>query len=325
MKRSRLHADGSATFFYAGEDAGSVRVTGSFCGWSREGAPMRRTRDGWEAEVAAIPGDEVAYKLIKDGQWIADPANLVTAPDGLGGFNSVLARGRGAVHHLGFASPALGQSRRYTIYLPPSHDTSDRRFPVLYLLHGLLDWERTWLERGRLAAVMDEGVRSGELRELIVVMPYENGDLQRGDGRASDYLARDVIGHVDYEFQTRSDARHRALDGLSTGGFTSLALAAERPEVWTSIGGMSGSYDERSFAAVRRGADTMRGAGQRHLFSCGLGEPHIGTCRAVRDELSRLGVPADWIDCPGGHDWGVWSTLLAAHLRFHSANLGGDR
>ncbi len=322
MKRSRVHADGRATFFHPRADAGSVRVTGSFCGWSREGAELRRTAEGWETDVPAPGGEDIAYKIIEDGVWITDPINLVTAPDGFGSFNSVLARGSGmgAVHHLAFATPALGETRRYTIYLPPSHDRSERRFSVLYLLHGLLDWERTWLERGRLASVMDEGIRRGELGEMIVVMPYENGALQRGDGRAADYVARDLVGHVDYEFQTSSAARHRGLDGLSTGGFTSLALAAERPGVWASIGGMSGSYDERSFAAIRRSADAMRAAGQRHLFSCGLGEPHVETCRAARDELARLGVSADWTDCPGGHDWPVWSTLLGAHLRFHAAS-----
>jgi enterochelin esterase-like enzyme len=310
MNHSTLLPGGRATFFFSDPGAGSVAVTGSFCGW---GAPasLARLPHGFEVTVDVPPGD-VTYKLVVDDQWVTDPTNLDTSPDGLGGVNSLL-RGDGAgVRHLSFHSPALSERRGYVLVLPPGYATYPDRAPLLVLLHGALDWERTWLERGGLSP-------SSLPRGPIVVCPKEAGGLYRGDSRIVDFLARDLVGHLDVELRTIADPRARALDGLSTGGFTSLVVGLERPDVFGGIGSMSGSFDERAFVAARDRAERARAHGQRLLLSCGLGEPHLGACRAMFDELRRLGVDATWADTHGPHDWPTWRALLATHLRFHAA------
>ncbi|MBL8715517.1 MAG: hypothetical protein JNL79_05950 [Myxococcales bacterium] len=216
---------------------------------------------------------------------------------------------KGTLLHRDFHSPALGERRGYVVYLPAGH-VAGRRFSTLYLLHGALDWERTWVEKGDLCDAVE---RSG--RELIVVMPAENGALLRGDTRVADYLARDLVGHVDFEYPTLADRRHRALDGLSTGGFTSLVVGAWRPNVFASIGSMSGSHDARSFEAVRACAGDMRD--QRYLVSYGHGEPNVDTVRALHRVLGEHGVESALADAPGGHDWPLWRAILPAHLAFH--------
>lgn len=313
MQFSHVRADGTARLYVRAPSAREVHVTGSFVGWQTPGRPMHRSSDGWVLEHPVGQGDH-QYKFVIDGRWTPDPVNLLRA----NGDNSVLSSSRGAVHHLEFDSPALGERRGYVVYLPPGH-TSGRRFPTLYLLHGVLDWERTWVEKGAIGDTLDRLRREGSIGEMIVVMPYENGGLHRSDDRVADYLARDVVGHVDFEFPTLADARHRALDGLSTGGFTSTLLAAWRPETFRSIGSMSGSHDRRSFEAILACAPRMRE--QRHLVSAGHGEPHLETCRAIHRALAAQGVDSTWTDAPGDHDWPLWRALLARHLSFHWSNV----
>ena len=321
MLFSHVRADGRALFHYP-HQAHSVRVTGSFSGWSAEGHALDRTAYGFVGEVGPVPHGDVEYKLIVDGRWVADPQNLSRRPDGFGGEKSVIHRGggQGSVHHLDLHSAALGDKRGYVVYLPPGH-AEGRRSPVLYLLHGALDWERTWVDKGDLTGAMDHLRHEGSVGEMIVVMPRDNGELFHGDGRYVDYLTRDLVGHIDHEFPTLADARHRAIDGLSTGGFTSIVLGAWRTPLFRSVGSMSGCHDHRSFEAIRDHAHLMRGVGQRYRISWGNGEPHLGTCRAVAEDLARAGVHAEQSEGHGGHDWPLWRGALAGHLRFHWNNI----
>ena len=315
MLFSHARDDGSLAFHYPDAAAHEVRVTGSFCGWEVPGQALERVEGGWRGEVGPVPRGEIEYKFVVDGRWLADPLNLLVGRDG----NSLLhtGRGRGAAYHLRFHAPALGESRAYALYLPPGYATDGRRFPVLYLLHGALDWERTWIERGRLAEVMDR-LRAEELiGDMVVVMPNDNGALFADDGRIVDYLARDVVGHVDFEYRTLAQPQHRAIDGLSTGGYTSLMLGAWRPTTFRSIGCMSGCFDQRSFEAIASAAPAMRAAEQRYLLSCGLGEPHLDTNRAAAHALREVGVPVSWQELPGEHDWHLWRESLVRHVRFH--------
>lgn len=306
MHFSHLGSDGTARFHLHAPDAREVRVAASFLGW--DSRAMNRTEHGWFLDLHAGPGEH-EYKLVIDGRWGPDPKNLRRGRDD----NSLLSSERGSITHLEFHSPSLGERRGYVVHLPPGHD-SGRRFPTLYLLHGALDWERTWMEKGGLAETLDR------LRhELIVVMPNENGGMFRNEMRVADYLSRDLVGHVDFEFPTLTESRHRALDGLSTGGFTSIILGAWRPNVFGSIGSMSGCHDARTFEAISACASQLRG--QRYLVSAGHGEPHIGTCHGVHDALRHHGIDSSWTDAPGIHDWPLWREMLPRHLGFHATNL----
>ncbi|MCS6898312.1 MAG: alpha/beta hydrolase-fold protein, partial [Polyangiaceae bacterium] len=254
---THIQNNGRIFFFFPGESSRSVSVTGSFCGWKIPGVGLQRVPGGWSAEVGPVSEGPVAYKFLVDGRWTADPVNITREGDHDESNSLLPGRGRGTTLHLRFWSPALREERRYTLYLPPSYGTQGRRFPTLYLLHGLLDWERTWLDKGALAPTLDRMIHQGMVGEMIVVMPYENGLLHRGDTRIADYLARDLVGHIDHEFATLPEQSARALDGLSTGGFTSLIVGAWRPMVFRSVGSMSGSHDNRTFSTIRSCSGAM--------------------------------------------------------------------
>jgi enterochelin esterase family protein len=326
---SHVRDDGRADFFYPGHEPHDVRVTGSFCDWRPHGVPLQRTEHGFRGESSPVPGGDLTYKFVVDGRWVNDPINLARRGDGNGGENSLLHHGdspaaRGSIHHLRFHSPAVAETRGYVVYLPPGYARSDRRFPTLYLLHGALDWERTWIDKGDLATTMDRLRSEGAIGDLIVVMPRDNGELFRGDGRFGDYLAKDVVGHIDYEFRTLAEPGKRALDGLSTGGFTSIVLGAGRGETWRSIGSMSGCHDRRTFELVQQRGRAMRDHGQRYRISCGTEEPHLHTCRAVAEAIDRAGVSAEYAETHGTHDWPLWQRALAGHVRFHWSNLASN-
>jgi S-formylglutathione hydrolase FrmB len=163
-------------------------------------------------------------------------------------------------------SYALGTYKNAVIYLPPSYDGSRTRFPVAYYLHGLTGNETNWVKAGRLDVTMDSLVAGG-MREMIVVMP--DGDdgwwltsnslpdvpacrraLPAYAGEADsycvpwphydDFIAYDLVRFVDGKYRTRADRAHRALAGLSMGGFGAMMLALQYPGTFGAAASHSG-------------------------------------------------------------------------------------
>jgi S-formylglutathione hydrolase FrmB len=172
--------------------------------------------------------------------------------------------GAGTVATRTFHSAALGVDKSYRVYLPAGYAESDRRYPVVYLLHGITGDESNWVEHGDLAGAADR------LRlQAIVVMPdgdagfYANSaapaDYEKcmgGDSpfeeespRAStcvrkasyeDYIVRDLIAEVDARYRTVAERRGRAITGLSMGGFGALSLAMRHRDLFSSAASHSG-------------------------------------------------------------------------------------
>ncbi len=174
---------------------------------------------------------------------------------------------RGEVREHRVWTPSLGVVKQYRVYLPPSYARdSVRRFPVAYYLHGLWGSEADWTTSGRLDYAMDSLVAAG-MPEFIVVMP--DGD----DGwyttwntlpnvaacrataparesaetycvswpRYDDYIARDLVQHVDSTWRTIPDRAHRGIAGLSMGGYGAVTLAITYPDVFAAAASHSGA------------------------------------------------------------------------------------
>ena len=180
---------------------------------------------------------------------------------------STLLLSHGTVRTDSLWSSALGVSKHYLVYLPPSYaaDTS-RRYPVAYYLHGYSGDETNWVKLGHLDATMDSLIAAGG-PEFIVVMPDgddswyttwnsmgDYGACKRDTTRKEpastfcvpwphydDYVARDLVHHVDSAYRTMPDRQHRAIAGLSMGGFGAVDLALEYPEVWSAAASHSGT------------------------------------------------------------------------------------
>ena len=185
----------------------------------------------------------------------------------LAGVALLLAPPRGAVRVERFFSPALGVEKHYVVYLPPSYATAPaRRYPVAFYLHGLTGNEADWVSLASIDVVADSLIAGGS-PEMIVVMPdgddgwYTNWEeapqpygaclvdtlLNRAapalcvvQARYEDYIARDLVRHVDSTYRTLGDRRHRGIVGLSMGGFGAVTVALEHPDVFSAAASHSG-------------------------------------------------------------------------------------
>ena len=137
------------------------------------------------------------------------------------------------------------------IYLPPGYDASPtKRYPTLYLLHGFIGTNQGWITDGNqgmnLRPVVDEMIRRGKTRELIVVMPngwnaykgafYSNSSV---NGNWEDYIYRDVVQYVDTNYRTINKVESRGIAGHSMGGYGAMTLAMRHPDVFSVVYSLS--------------------------------------------------------------------------------------
>lgn len=236
------------------------------------------------------------------------------------------------------------------VYLPPSyHDptASDRRYPVVFLLHGWPGGDGNWSGQGRCADLLDSMSAQGEIPEMIAVMPNGNGVgtlgrslwLNSADGksRMEDFVANDLVAWTDSMFRTRADAADRVVIGLSDGGTGAFNLLIRHPERFGGAGSLSGRFRlekgmginpalagsgdaARAFlnsnspaSQVESHADQLR---KQHLyFSCGAGDENLDDNREFHALLTRLHIPHRYEEFKGGHGWGYWRNHLRESLK----------
>lgn len=157
-----------------------------------------------------------------------------------------------------FFSPAVNRQMKFDIVLPADYSTSDKRYPVIYLLHGFMQNYTVW---GRNLAA---AYYARELGDLIVVMPdagnswyvnwAQNNNSQLNNWE--DHLIKDLIPYVDAEFRTESVRAGRSIAGLSMGGYGAFMLALRHPDLFVSMASTSGAlaHGRNRAAAIAAGA-----------------------------------------------------------------------
>lgn len=144
---------------------------------------------------------------------------------------------------LKFESELLGHSMNYSLYLPPDYQSNDRRYPVVYLLHGFTDDDTGWIQYGEAPRIADEAIAKGDIPPMIIVMPdggvtwYTNDYL--GKERWQDMFIKEFIPFIDSTYQTRTDKEFRGIGGLSMGGYGALHIALRNPNLFTASVGFS--------------------------------------------------------------------------------------
>jgi S-formylglutathione hydrolase FrmB len=127
--------------------------------------------------------------------------------------------------------------------LPPDYETSQRSYPVVYLLHGYSDNETAWIHFGQVNMTADHAIASREIPPMIIVMPdagvsfYINA--ADGSNPFEDIMIKEFIPFIDRTYRTRANREGRALSGLSMGGYGSLVLALRNPEMFSSVAAFS--------------------------------------------------------------------------------------
>jgi len=138
---------------------------------------------------------------------------------------------------LSMQSEILNMERNYAVYLPPDYETSQRSYPVLYLLHGGGDDQTGWVQFGEVLRITDEAIKNGKATAMIIVMPDANtgkrgysNDLS-GEWLYEDFFFDELMPYVEKTYRIKGQKRYRAIAGLSMGGGGTYWYALHRPDL----------------------------------------------------------------------------------------------
>jgi S-formylglutathione hydrolase FrmB len=147
--------------------------------------------------------------------------------------------------NLKMESKILGQERSYAVYLPSDYDTSNRSYPVLYLLHGLGDDQTGWIKLGDVQRITDESINSGISSPMIIVMPDAGSGIvgyinqPNRDWLYEDFFFEELLPHVESKYRIKKGKQYRAISGLSMGGGGTLVYALHKPDLFSSAAPLS--------------------------------------------------------------------------------------
>ncbi|MEK7484579.1 MAG: alpha/beta hydrolase-fold protein [Planctomycetota bacterium] len=226
------------------------------------------------------------------------------------------------VFHQSFYSNALGSHKKYMIYLPPGVSQQKGGFPVLYLMSGLMDYERTWCDRGNLPQAADYLLNQGKMGEMVVVMPDKDNaatqtDQEMGYGY---YLAFELVDHIEKNYPVSNQPTARGIEGLSLGSFWALNLALHTPGKYKSVGSSSGNIYPDFYEAVEQNLESLKALKTRFRFSCGTQEERemIESNAHFNIFLQHKGFYSEFYLEAGPHDWPLWQKDIYSSLQFHS-------
>jgi enterochelin esterase-like enzyme len=212
-----------------------------------------------------------------------------------------------------------GATRAAVVYLPPGASPR-RRYPVVYLLHGLPGSPYSFVFGLRLAAVADGLIAAGRIAPFIGVMPSANtASLYKGEwtGSRADYVVRSVVPWIDAHLPTIASAAGRTLAGLSAGGSGAIEIGLSHPRAFGALEAWSGTFAQ----VDRRTAETaplLRHLGTRFFLSCGSTADRRTAALTQRfaGELDALRLRHELVLAPGGHDGRFWRLQLPRALEF---------
>ena len=153
---------------------------------------------------------------------------------------AVFAQGGKVSDNLTMKSKILNMDRKYAIYLPEDYYTSDRFYPVLYLLHGSGDDQSGWVQFGEVKHIADKAISEGKCTAMIIVMPDGNTGQRgyfnspKGDWNYEDFFFQEFIPIIEKAYRIRAEKRYRAISGLSMGGGGTFMYALHHPELFSS-------------------------------------------------------------------------------------------
>ncbi|MDE2730661.1 MAG: alpha/beta hydrolase-fold protein [Bacteroidota bacterium] len=160
--------------------------------------------------------------------------------------------------NLSVTSEILDMERKYAVYLPPDYTTSERHYPVLYLLHGAGDDQTGWVQFGEVRHIADKAIAEGKATPMVIIMPDANTG-QRGyfnnidnTWRYEDFFFDELMPHVEDKFRIKGQKRYRAVAGLSMGGGGSFMYALHRPDLFSSAAPLSAYVGPLSLESFRQ-------------------------------------------------------------------------
>lgn len=243
-------------------------------------------------------------------------------PEPPAGFRSLAGALQGRLEAFEYDSAVTGTRRRAQVYLPPGY-TRERRYPVLYLLHGIAGNEHEWSGYVQAHAIVERLIVVGQALPMILVMP--NGRALADDAPGSNPFAPDkVAGFARFEqelltqlipavqarYAARTDRLGRALAGLSMGGGQALNFGLGHPDMFAWVGGFSAAPNTRAPQELVPDPAAARAQLALLYLSCGRHDGLIGVSQRTHRHLRDHQVPHLWNVDDHGHDGEAWASNL---------------
>ena len=349
----RLHAPNARTVEVTGDFLPTRKIDTPFGKADAPGtATLAKDSAGfWTYTSPALAPELYNYSFVVDGMKTNDPANVYLLRDiasltnifFIDGAESELYQVRdvphGTVSHCWYNSPTLGMNRRLTVYTPAGYEQSESRYPVLYLLHGMGGDEDAWATLGRATQILDNLIAQGKASPMIVVMPNGNAALPSAPGESASGLViptirlpktmdgayetafPEIVNFIDTNYRTIPQKSGRAIAGLSMGGFHSLHISKEYPDMFDYIGLFSAAISphETSSSPIYGNFEeklAIQFAKQPALYWIAIGTTDFLYEANVqyRTLLNAKNHPYTYRESSGGHIWRNWRIYLSEFL-----------
>ena len=269
----------------------------------------------------------IAFLLFLSGSLTGySQAPVIQAPEGFDVSRNDIPHGK--IDTITYPSQTVGTNRKAIIYLPPGY-SKKKKYPVLYLLHGIGGDEKEWLHGGKPQVILDNLYADKKLRPMIVVMP--NGRAMKDDRATGNIMAadkvqafatfekdllNDLIPFIEKKFPVIKDREHRASAGLSMGGGQSLNFGLGNLDKFAWVGGFSSAPNTRRPEELVPDAEKVKEQLKLLWISCGDNDNLIRFSKRMHDYLNEKNVPHIYYIEPGVHDFKVWKNGLFMFSQF---------
>lgn len=229
---------------------------------------------------------------------------------------------KGKIDTIRYQSNTVGVLRKALVYTPPGF-SKGKKYPVLYLLHGIGGDELEWLRNGKPQVILDNLYAENKLEPMIVVLP--NGRAMKDDRATGNIMAtdkveafstfeqdliQDLIPYIEKQYPVLKDREHRALAGLSMGGGQSLNFGLGNLNTFAWVGGFSSAPNTKAPELLVPEPETAKKLLKLLWISCGDRDNLMSFSKRTHEYLKEKGVPHIFYVEPGGHDFEVWKNDL---------------
>jgi enterochelin esterase family protein len=345
----RLKAPNSGIVQVTGDFLPSQKIETPMGEFDGPGVADMVEKDGvWEYTTPEPLKPELySYTFLVDGLKINDPSNVYRIRDVATVTNVFLIGGEradlykvnkvphGTVSKVWYNSPTLEMGRRMTVYTPAGYESGKKSYPVFYLLHGMGGDENAWSELGRTTQILDNLIAQGKAQPMIVVMTNGNAAQEAAPGESSlgfipagmqlprtmegsfETAFPDVVNFIDTHYRTLKDKQHRAIAGLSMGGYHSLHISKQYPDMFGYVGLFSAAImpDQKVKSPVYEnfeGKLKVQFAKKPLLYWIAIGDKDFLYQANVdfRQVLDEQGYNYEYFETGEGHIWKNWRIYL---------------
>ena len=321
LQSVRVLPDGKVLFQIYAPKARTVAVTGDLP-WDKPVIFKEAPNGVWKGVCEGLADGCFRYTFIVDGTRVQDPKAPLSAEQA-----SVFTKGpgyikdvpHGAVAQRYYWSETLGQMRRMHVWTPAGYEKSKAKLPVLYLIHGGGDNDASWPGVGAAGWILDNLLAEGKMVPMIVVMPNGTIPVQTEVPPFAQDMVTSIIPFVEANYNVYTDAKHRAVAGLSMGGMETMEVAFNNIDMFTYVWVLSSSLmpgldpaAESERLQVKKNAAKMNKQFKALVFTQG-GPADIAykNCENTRAQLEKDGLRFDYLEnAQEGHSWATWRADL---------------